>query len=327
MAETEIQRLIRVLIVDDFPSWRVKLCDSLKSHPEILLVGEAADGKSALENASKYQPDLILLDIGLPDISGLQVAKQLSRIAPRAEILFLSADHSHETVRMAFESGARGYVLKSNAGSQLTSAISAVRRGDRFVSSGISDPCKTGHLIQFYADDECLADCAGEFLGRALRDGQSAIVIGTQTHRTAIERRLRLQHIDIDGFGRDGRFTTLDAPETLSKIMDGNLPDPQIVQSLFGSIIERAEAAAYDKSKPVPFFGELAPLLCAEKKFKAAQALEKLADRAIADRPVCLRCAYPHDILHREGEPDFYSAICADHAAVIAAPKWVASPG
>ena len=130
--------LNRVMVVDDFMDWRRQVCSILEQHQELLVVGEASDGAEAVQRAAELKPDVIVLDIGLPKLNGIEAAAQISELSPRSKILFLSQDNDAGTVQAALETGARGYVHKLRAGAELLSAIAALLQGRRFVSSGIS---------------------------------------------------------------------------------------------------------------------------------------------------------------------------------------------
>ncbi|HET6178781.1 MAG TPA: response regulator transcription factor [Candidatus Sulfotelmatobacter sp.] len=128
---------IRVLVVEDFEPFRQFIASELAKMPDLQVVGEASDGLEAVEKAQELRPDLILLDIGLPGLSGIEVEKRLCRLVPSARILFLSQNNDAELVRAVLGNGARGYVLKVNAGKELLLAIKVILRGEKFVSSGI----------------------------------------------------------------------------------------------------------------------------------------------------------------------------------------------
>ena len=125
---------IGVLIVDDFEPWRSFVSSALRQHLHLVSVREVSDGLDAVQKAQELQPDLILLDIGLPGLNGIKVARQIQVVAPKAKILFLSENYDHDVAEEALSTGAGGYVVKSDAGRELMTAIKAVMNGKRFVS-------------------------------------------------------------------------------------------------------------------------------------------------------------------------------------------------
>ena len=128
---------IRVLVVDDFQPWRRFALAALQRQAEMQVIGEAADGSIAVLKAEQLRPDLILLDIGLPGLNGIQAARQIRERSPRSKILFVTENNSSETAKLAFRSGGHGYVVKSRAGSELFPAIKAVLRGELFASASL----------------------------------------------------------------------------------------------------------------------------------------------------------------------------------------------
>ena len=102
------------------------------------MVGEASDGEEAVKKAAELKPDVIVLDIGLPKLNGIEAAARIAKLSPESRVLFLSQDNDSGTVQAALETGALGYVHKLSAGAELLSAVAALLQGHRFVSSGIS---------------------------------------------------------------------------------------------------------------------------------------------------------------------------------------------
>jgi DNA-binding NarL/FixJ family response regulator len=133
----------RIMVVDDFKDWRLKVCSILEQSQELLVVGEASDGAEAVQKAQELQPDLIVLDIGLPRLNGIEAAPRMSELSPESKILFLSQDNDADAVQAALRAGGRGYVHKFSAGTELLSAVTAVLQGQRFVSGGIN--CEEPH--------------------------------------------------------------------------------------------------------------------------------------------------------------------------------------
>ena len=129
---------VRTLVVDDFSSFRRRVCWMLEENPEVRLIGEAADGAEAVQKAVEFQPDLILLDSDLPKLSGIEAARQIRKVVPNSKILFVSQDSNPEVVQAAFQLGARGYVIKSDAARELLTAVKAVIQGARYVSRALA---------------------------------------------------------------------------------------------------------------------------------------------------------------------------------------------
>jgi DNA-binding NarL/FixJ family response regulator len=129
---------VRTLVVDDFSSFRRRVCWMLEENPQVRLIGEAADGAEAVQKAVEFQPDLILLDSDLPKLSGIEAARQIRKVVPKSKILFVSQDSNPEVVQAAFQLGARGYVIKSDAARELLTAVKSVIQGARYVSRALA---------------------------------------------------------------------------------------------------------------------------------------------------------------------------------------------
>lgn len=122
----------RVLVVEDFAPFRRFLSSILGNRPEFEIIGEVADGLEAVEKAEELKPDLILLDIGLPTLNGLDVARRVRKISPESKIIFLTQEASPDVVEEALELGS-GYVMKSKAARDFLIAIETVLSGKRFI--------------------------------------------------------------------------------------------------------------------------------------------------------------------------------------------------
>jgi len=129
---------MRVLVVEDFaPFWQF-IRATLAERPEVQVIGEVADGLEAVQKAEMLEPDLVLLDIGLPTLNGMEAARQMRKLAPASKIIFVSQESSCEVVQEALKLGAWGYVVKTKAAIDLLAAVDAFLEGRQFVSAGLS---------------------------------------------------------------------------------------------------------------------------------------------------------------------------------------------
>ena len=118
--------VVRVLIVDDFEEWRRELRSMLEENPTLRVVGEATNGRDAIQQAQALRPDLVLLDVGLPVLNGIEVARLIGNSSLRSKILFVSENRHREIAEEALQTSAFGYVVKSQAGTELLPAIDTV---------------------------------------------------------------------------------------------------------------------------------------------------------------------------------------------------------
>lgn len=138
MANAHRYALVRILVVDDFDAWRQQVCSILEARPELRVIAEAADGLEAVQKAQELKPNLILLDIGLPTLDGLEAARRIARVAPGTKIIFVTQNRDKDMVQTALRDGALGYVLKTDAASELLAAVASVLSGDQFLQSATS---------------------------------------------------------------------------------------------------------------------------------------------------------------------------------------------
>ena len=146
---------VRVLVVEDHEPFRRYICATLGKRLDVCVVGEVSDGLQAVHEAEVLQPDLILLDIGLPTLNGIEAARRIRQLSPKSKILFVSQESSPDVIEEALSSGALGYVVKAHAASELLPAVEALLQGKRFISRGL-----TGQVLpdSGYAPEDFVAD-------------------------------------------------------------------------------------------------------------------------------------------------------------------------
>jgi DNA-binding NarL/FixJ family response regulator len=136
--------LVRILLVDDFERFRSFTSSLLRKQPGFQIVGDASDGPEAVQKAEELKPDLVVLDIGLPKLNGIEAARQIRLVSPDSKILFLTGNHDPEVAREALGTGAAGYVAKSDVAVELLNAVEAVLLGKQFVSEKLAGHGLTG---------------------------------------------------------------------------------------------------------------------------------------------------------------------------------------
>ena len=335
----------RVLVVEDFEPFRQFICSKLRENPDLRLICEAADGLEAVRRAEELQPDLLLLDVGLPMLNGIEAARQIRKLAPDSKIVFVSQESSADVVQEAFHLGALGYVAKTDAGSDLLTAVSAALRGETFASSRFADHDFTGalrartpesircdevftplqppnseitrfHEAVFYSDDQRLLDELTPFVGAALEAGNAVIVVATESHCDSLLARLQAHGSDINAAIEQGRYISFDAADTLSTFMFNGMPDPVQFVELFGSLIATAAEAAKGEQARVAVFGECVHLLWAQGNAEAAIQIEKLADQLAKTYDVDILCGYSLDCVQGRMDGHIFHRIKAEHSVV-----------
>jgi DNA-binding NarL/FixJ family response regulator len=137
---------LRILIADDHEVVRRGLCTLLQTHEGWEICGEARDGREAVEMARRLKPDVVVLDIGMPNLNGLAATRQLAQQNPDQKIIVLTITDSDQVIREALDAGARGFVLKSDAARDLVSAVEALQHDRMFFTPRVNDMVLAGFL-------------------------------------------------------------------------------------------------------------------------------------------------------------------------------------
>ncbi|MBI2857821.1 MAG: response regulator transcription factor [Chloroflexi bacterium] len=194
---------IRILIVDDHAIMRDGIRALLSLHSDVEIVGEASEGKEAIEKATELLPDVVVMDIGMPEMDGLEATRRIMKKSPKTKVLVLTQHDNREYVLSAIKAGATGYVPKRALGTELVSAIRTVQNGDSFLY-----PSAAAALIEDYlhqVDEEPydrLTDREREILkliaeGHTSREIASMLYISLKTvlgHRTKIMEKLDIHN-------------------------------------------------------------------------------------------------------------------------------------
>jgi DNA-binding NarL/FixJ family response regulator len=319
---------IRVLVVDDHASWRSHVSSALQKNFQCEVIGEAADGLEAVQKAERLTPDLIVLDIGLPTINGIAVARRILTGAPDSKILFLSQHMSSEVAQAALDTGAYGYVVKCDAGSELLPAVEAVAQGKPFISARLAGrglavtgranvPQKTRrHELQLCSDESALLDGFACFTTSALEAGSAAIVVTTSSHRPMLHQRLQACGVDVDRVVEEGRYTWLDVADLLSTVTVDGWPDEARFREAAARLVATATTASTCTPARIAACGEGVSTLFREAGAAAAMQLERLWEEFAQEHNLELLCGYLLTTPLHDDEDRIFKQICAEHSAV-----------
>jgi AmiR/NasT family two-component response regulator len=309
--------ILRILLIEDFEPFRRMVGMVMQERADFRIVGEASDGLEAVQKVKDLQPDLILLDIGLPNLHGFEVAKLARSLAPHAKLLFVSQESSTDTVREAFRLGAEGYVHKLQAHNELLPAIDAIFAGKRFVSSSLKFTeanAAHSHEVVFCSSDGVLLDVLASFIASALNGGDAAIVLIAPSHHDRLRQKLKIQGVDVDAAIEQGTLVSWNVRDALSTFMVDDWPDASRLATVLNDLIRRAAQGPAGGRRRVVTCGECAPALWAEGKIEAAIHVEHLWDEATKARGVNTLCVYPSH--PGQGDDHSFKRLCAEHTAV-----------
>jgi DNA-binding NarL/FixJ family response regulator len=209
------QKSYRVLVADDHAVVRSGLKHLLEEQPGVEVCCEATTGVEAVENVKKTKPDMILLDLTMPDMNGLDAARQI-RASPNTDILILSMHYTEEIAREVLRSGARGYMLKSDANTELVTAINRVRRGEQYFTG-----CLASTMAESFAqtkadgsDDSVIAGTSLtpreaeiiQLLAQGKSNKEAAGVLGVSTRTVESHRNHIMHKMEFESFSDMVRF-------------------------------------------------------------------------------------------------------------------------
>lgn len=166
-------RKIRVLLADDHALFRAGLLSLLRNEPLVQVVGEASEGDEAVTLAARLSPDVVLMDIGMPGLGGIEATRRIHRARAETGIVMLTMYDDAQSVEQALRAGARAYVLKDAATEHLVEAIRTVARGETYLSPGVSDFVAQGYLVAQDAAVDPLTPREREVL-QGIAEGQTS---------------------------------------------------------------------------------------------------------------------------------------------------------
>ena len=193
---------VRILVADDHEVVRAGVRSLLESEPGCEVCAEAVTGRQAVTLAQEHKPDIVVMDITMPELNGLEAARQILKTVPGVKVLILSVHESKELVREILDAGAHGYVLKSDAGHELTAALRALRQGETFFTSRIAQIALRAYLNKEHTsvaltprEHEVLQLLAEGKSNKEVATALDISVMTAETHRANIMHKLGLHSI------------------------------------------------------------------------------------------------------------------------------------
>ena len=326
----------KVLIVDDYEPFRRVARLILQARDDLQIVGEAADGLEAVQQALQLRPDVIVLDLDLPRLNGIQVAKRIGGLVPEAKIIFVGVESSMDVVEETLKVGA-GHIHKILMSYELLPAIDVVLSGRQFVSEEIRPSALSGahsehdarrhkhpqlrqtgahHEVFFYPTEALLVAGFARYIEANTRSENVVISVVTELHRAQIREVLGGRGLDMKEAVRNGRYISLDSMDTLSLFMVDGWPDASLFRQAVEGLIRTAVESSRGRHRRVAVCGQLAPILWVQGKRNAAIEIEQLWDEMCSIHGVDTLCGYVSATADRDRHPQQFNLICGAHSAV-----------
>ncbi len=321
----------RILLADDRPSALEGIREILAPHYEI--AGSVADGRALIEAARRLKPDLIVTDITMPLLSGVEAAVQIKKTLPDVRLLFVTMHSKAAYAKAALEVGGTGYVVKSTMREELLDAVQSVLNGSVYLSPCISNehlgrmagpvtidprtarilanPARHAHIVFSYADDDSLVNKVGYYASNGLRRNDAVILITTEAHRYAIKKYLKDAH-KVEDLEARRQLTFFDAAETMDRFMMDDDPDIGLLEASVRPVIEHVQRdEATGAKREVRVFGEMVDLV----NSAAAERLEEFSNKMIDEYSARILCAYS---MGGPGRGPLSEALIRAHTHVVA---------
>ena len=310
---------LKVLVVEDHERFRRVISGVLRQRTNLLVVGEVADGLDAICQAEALRPDVVMLDIGLPKLSGLEVAGRIRATVPDAKLMFVTNESSLEVVEQAFRRGAHGYVYKPRVQRDVLPVLEAIIRGGRFVSGGLERIAQGDslashrHDVVFCSSDAVLLGAFSRFIAGELREGNAVVVVVTAAHGRSLQSSLEASHVDVALAIRQQRYLPVNVSELLAKATVNGCPDPLRYLDAAGDLLTAVARRATDHVR-VAACGEGTSILWTQGHVEAAIHIEHLWDEIAMSRQMDILCGYP--VAARDERVPTVRRLCAEHTMV-----------
>jgi len=300
-------RCLRILIVDDHEVVRRGVRSLLSARTEWSVCGEAEDGLEAIEKAKRLQPDIVLMDITMSRMDGVQATKVVRQEVPEAKVILVSQNDPSVARMQTADADARDFVAKIDLSRDLLSTIDRVV-GERKQKIGgrmnqdiqnepwcglLDEAAPRDHIVQLYQDEKFLSRAVCRFAVSAINHGEGVILVPTSAHWNALRPRLEAEGVDVQAAQSCGQLTVIDAHLLLPNFMRNSMPDAPLFLGLAGETIARARGG--DRFTKVRWWGEMVNVLWERGDVAASMGLEDLFHKLAHDRDIAIFCSFLMD--------------------------------
>jgi DNA-binding NarL/FixJ family response regulator len=325
----------RVLLVEDHEPFRRFIRTFLGVRHDLDLVDDAPDGLSGVQKCVELRPDLVLLDIGLPRLNGIQAARQIRQLVPGCRIVFLTQETSVEIVQEALSLGATGYVIKAQTASDLIPAITAARDGRKFVSPTVDghkhqeDPdsrsfskrssfCPSDtnfrHEVHFYPDDSTFVSGISRFIERSLKNGKVVLTIVDASQLIEIVDTLQSRGVDMLSASERDRFLPINIADLTAEFMVNGRPDVERLLKACTNLVENVKRKT--ARNRICVCGACVSALLAQGSLEATMQLERAWDEIGRRHDLELFCCYILSSAQRAQQIEACRQIASLHSQV-----------
>src|SRR6476619_8205526 len=217
----------RLLLADDHIAFLESVSRLLASAFDIVAL--AGDGRQALDLARHLRPDVVVLDVAMPELDGFQTLELLRRDDPEARVVFLTMHGEDEFVSAAINAGAHGYVLKSRTPLDLIRAIDHALAGRLFVPSltSLSTVAGSRHAVQFHNNDSHFLDEVSQLVAATLRSGEQVVLVACEATRNGVAQRLQARQMNLAALAEREQYVAMDSALALSQVLRDGRPDKE----------------------------------------------------------------------------------------------------
>ena len=300
-------RSVEVLIVDDHELLRRTIRSFLETHPDYHVCGEASDGTEAIEKVRQLHPDLVLMDINMPRMDGLEATRIIRSEAPNCDVVIVTQNDMAIAREQARSVNAKGAVAKCN----LTRDLLPIMRGVKMENNSSFDTTKDlasqgepwcgllngaaprDHIVQLYQDQQFLNRAVCRFAAAAIANGEGVILVPTVAHWDAFRPRLESEGVDVKAAEKRGQLTVVDADNLLPTFMRDGMPDSPVFLGLAQSVVSQARGdGRYPK---VRWWGEMVNILWERGDVAASMQLEDQFDQLAYEQDIAIFCSFLMD--------------------------------